>query len=148
MAEKKKPGRPKKKKVKRKRQAVYPPSALPPPPMLKEPVTSVYGNTTYVSTATIEEGPKEAFPLLIVSMAPCAMCRLLNPTPKLRVMNLKPQLVELLGELVWQHVMGLRTTDLFCSLAGQPSQILAKLSLGERPELDETSSCVRRFVGP
>lgn len=61
MAEKKKPGRPKKKKVKRKRQAVYPPSALPPPPMLKEPVTSVYGNTTYVSTATIEEGPKEAF---------------------------------------------------------------------------------------
>lgn len=54
MSEKKKPGRPKT-KVRRKQKAAY-----PPPPMLKEPVTSVYGNKTYVSTATIEEGPKEA----------------------------------------------------------------------------------------
>ena len=52
--EKKKVGRPKSKKVKRKRMALY-----PPPPMLKEPVMSVYGAKSYVSTATIEEAPKE-----------------------------------------------------------------------------------------
>jgi hypothetical protein len=42
------------KKPKRKKAALY-----PPPPMLREPVTSVYGAKTYVSTATIEEAPKE-----------------------------------------------------------------------------------------
>jgi len=52
--EKKKVGRPKSKKVKRKRMALY-----PPPPMLPEPVMSVYGAKTYVSTATIVEAPKE-----------------------------------------------------------------------------------------
>jgi len=50
MVEEKKKIKKHKKKLKRKRMAAY-----PPPPMLQEPVTSVYGAKTYVSTTTIEE---------------------------------------------------------------------------------------------